>query len=231
MRVAFTRHVPWAVFGSLFLAAFVWACSDGTDAAGDQAPEAIVTTTGATTPTVATVPTDPNLKVAFIGDTGTGNDFRDVLRLIKREGADLVVIQGDLNYELGGSAAPWFDVADAELDVPYFVAKVLKCKQLEGARRLVRGEFFHVRGFRGKASERETQAARERAAVGFGGGRERVSLQGGEDEVIEFGAAPRGMFHSGHSGWAHGLEAPPAEALAKHVLGHGVARGREQARG
>lgn len=43
--------------------------------------------------------TDPNLKVAFIGDSGAGRDFRKVLRLIKDQGADLVLHQGDLGYE------------------------------------------------------------------------------------------------------------------------------------
>jgi hypothetical protein len=33
------------------------------------------------------IPTDPNLKVAFIGDSGNGTAFRRVLGLIKSEGA------------------------------------------------------------------------------------------------------------------------------------------------
>jgi len=72
----------------------------------------------------AVIETVPNLKVAFIGDTGIGSDFRSVLRLIQRERADLVLVQGDLNYTLFRSAGNWFSVIDRELPkVPYFVAK------------------------------------------------------------------------------------------------------------
>src|SRR2546428_7539818 len=44
------------------------------------------------------IPTDPNLKVAFIGDSGNGEDFRRVLGLIKSEGAVMVMHQGDFDY-------------------------------------------------------------------------------------------------------------------------------------
>lgn len=37
-------------------------------------------------------------KVAFIADTGSGDDHRDVMTLIRDEGADLVLIQGDFGY-------------------------------------------------------------------------------------------------------------------------------------
>ncbi len=37
--------------------------------------------------------------VAFIGDQGMGSNSRAVLQLIKAEGADLVLHQGDLDYE------------------------------------------------------------------------------------------------------------------------------------
>lgn len=49
---------------------------------------------------IATIPTQPNLKVAFIGDSGYLADFETVLTLIKGEGADLVMHQGDFDYEL-----------------------------------------------------------------------------------------------------------------------------------
>ncbi len=39
----------------------------------------------------------PNLKVAFVGDTGNGNDFQRALQLIKDEGADIVLHQGDFD--------------------------------------------------------------------------------------------------------------------------------------
>jgi 3',5'-cyclic AMP phosphodiesterase CpdA len=38
------------------------------------------------------------LTVAFIGDQGWGGQARAVLRLIRAEGADLVLLQGDLDY-------------------------------------------------------------------------------------------------------------------------------------
>ena len=48
--------------------------------------------------TVSTVPTTENLKVAFIGDQGSGNDADFVLHLISDEGADMVLHQGDFDY-------------------------------------------------------------------------------------------------------------------------------------
>lgn len=71
--------------------------------------------------------TPPNFKVAFIGDTAAGNDFKSVLALVKREKAQAVMIQGDLTYS-GDKAGDWFPVADGELDtatakIPYFVSR------------------------------------------------------------------------------------------------------------
>jgi hypothetical protein len=82
-----------------------------------------------------TVSTEPNLKVAFIGDTDTGSDFKDVLKLIRDEKAEMVMIQGDLSYSFfGGGASSWFPIIDnainkaqpgstAEVTIPYFVSK------------------------------------------------------------------------------------------------------------
>lgn len=71
--------------------------------------------------------TPANFKVAFIGDTDEGADFKSVLQLIKREKAQAVLVQGDLTYSFR-SAASWFTAADAELQagatkIPYFAAK------------------------------------------------------------------------------------------------------------
>jgi len=71
--------------------------------------------------------TAKNFKVAFIGDTDTGTDFKNVLKLIKAEGAQAVVVQGDLTYSFH-SASSWFSAIDAELQtattkVPYFAAR------------------------------------------------------------------------------------------------------------
>jgi len=90
------------------------------DAATDAGPDGA--TTGGTS-------TEPGLKVAFIGDTGTGANFRAVLQLIKREGADLVLVQGDMNYAFLGPGSAWFSVIDSEINasaasaIPYFIAK------------------------------------------------------------------------------------------------------------
>jgi hypothetical protein len=45
------------------------------------------------------VPIPENFKVAFIGDQGLGTNAQAVLSLIKNEGADLVLHQGDFDYE------------------------------------------------------------------------------------------------------------------------------------
>ena len=45
------------------------------------------------------IPTDPDLRVAFIGDQGLGLNAIAVLNLIKDEGAQMVLHQGDFDYE------------------------------------------------------------------------------------------------------------------------------------
>lgn len=44
------------------------------------------------------IATEPNLKVALIGDTSEGANFQAVLNLIEAEGADIVLHQGDFDY-------------------------------------------------------------------------------------------------------------------------------------
>ena len=68
------------------------------------------------------IPADPNLKVAFIGDSGNGSDFRRVLQLIKAEGAHMVLHQGDFDY--ADNARRFFATIDSILgdDFPYFAA-------------------------------------------------------------------------------------------------------------
>src|SRR3989344_2298546 len=71
-----------------------------------------------------TVSTDPNFKVAFIGDTGgSSGNFPDVLNLIKNEGAQMVMQQGDMGY--GDSAADWGGVVYSVLGptFPYLMAE------------------------------------------------------------------------------------------------------------
>jgi hypothetical protein len=71
----------------------------------------------------ATISTDPNLKVAFIGDTSTGANFSNVLNLVKNEGAAALVVQGDMSY----SANPpgWWNTLESVLGTtfPVFIAR------------------------------------------------------------------------------------------------------------
>src|SRR5437773_10981124 len=71
---------------------------------------------------LGTIPTEPNLKVAFIGDSGNGADFRRVLELIKSEGAHMVLHQGDFDY--AENARRFFGTIDSVLgsDFPYFAS-------------------------------------------------------------------------------------------------------------
>lgn len=64
----------------------------------------------------------PPLKVAFIGDQGIGSNQLAVLRLIKEEGADMVLHQGDLAYANDPDA--WDDQINSVLgpDFPYFAS-------------------------------------------------------------------------------------------------------------
>jgi hypothetical protein len=65
---------------------------------------------------------DSNLKVAFIGDSNYGAEFAAVLTLIKNEGADLVLHQGDFDYAL--DADGFFAQIDQILgpNFPYLVS-------------------------------------------------------------------------------------------------------------
>ena len=64
--------------------------------------------------------TPANFKVAFIGDTGVGTNFKAVLSLVKSEAADMLLIGGDLGY----AAAPttWMNDLNSVLgaDFPVF---------------------------------------------------------------------------------------------------------------
>src|SRR3989338_5123931 len=73
--------------------------------------------------------TPANFKVAFIGDSGYGENDEAVLRLIRDENVDLVLHQGDLGYNEGNPEAPqrWADNIRTILDpvsetgtFPYF---------------------------------------------------------------------------------------------------------------
>jgi len=153
------RHGHWLVVAALGACAVATACSDGTEpgatsgaggdggasssgatntsssgASGGEEPDA-GSSSGALTPDAGAsgIETEPNLRVAFIGDTASGADFRAVLKLIRDEGAKLVLIQGDLTYS-GERPKDWFPVIDnainkatpgstATVTIPYFVSQ------------------------------------------------------------------------------------------------------------
>lgn len=68
------------------------------------------------------VETRRDLKVAFVGDQGVSSDSEAVLRLIKAEGAQLVLSQGDLGY--AGSPETFDNMISAILgpDFPFFAS-------------------------------------------------------------------------------------------------------------
>ena len=70
------------------------------------------------TGTSGTMP--PNFKVALIGDQGLGRDAEAVLQMIKDEGTDMVLHQGDFDYQDDPDA--WDDMITKILgaDYPYF---------------------------------------------------------------------------------------------------------------
>jgi len=72
-------------------------------------------------PTQAQTTTPPNFKAAFIGDSGAGSGFRSVLTLIKNEGTDVVVHQGDFAYQ-GSDTTNWEKAVNDILgsNFPYF---------------------------------------------------------------------------------------------------------------
>lgn len=66
--------------------------------------------------------TPVNYKIAFIGDQGSGSNAMAVLNLIKNEGAQAVVHQGDFDY--GSNAAGWDNLITSVLgaNFPYFAS-------------------------------------------------------------------------------------------------------------
>ncbi|MGH7645590.1 MAG: Ig-like domain-containing protein, partial [Gemmatimonadales bacterium] len=66
--------------------------------------------------------TIPNLQVAFIGDQGGNSNSIAVLQLIRNEGADLVLHQGDFDY--GSNPTAWDNNITSVLgaDFPYFAS-------------------------------------------------------------------------------------------------------------
>ena len=87
-----------------------------------SAPDASASAPSASDASSATIAPQANLKVAFIGDSGAGDNFAKVLRLIRSEKADLVMHQGDFDYE--GSPSTFEEAINSVLGAsfPYFVS-------------------------------------------------------------------------------------------------------------
>jgi len=74
-------------------------------------------------PTGSGISTDPNLKVAFIGDTDHGTNLKNVLDLIVAEKAQALMIEGDMSYSANPDA--WWGAVEAVLgpDFPIFISR------------------------------------------------------------------------------------------------------------
>ncbi len=66
--------------------------------------------------------TTPNLKVAFIGDAGSGGDAIAVLQLIGDEAANMVIHSGDLDYQNNPALFDANVTSVLGADFPYFVS-------------------------------------------------------------------------------------------------------------
>ncbi len=74
-------------------------------------------------PPRGTIAPEPELKIAFLGDTGAGAGFRAVLELVEREGAQALVHMGDALYV--ETPAQFWGVVDELLghDFPYILTQ------------------------------------------------------------------------------------------------------------
>jgi hypothetical protein len=64
----------------------------------------------------------PDLKIAFTGDTDSTDEGKQVLQLVKTQGAHALLVAGDLDYQSGSRAANWEGQIDEVLgaDFPVF---------------------------------------------------------------------------------------------------------------
>jgi predicted phosphodiesterase len=78
---------------------------------------------GATGGSGGVVSTDPNLKVAFIGDTADGSAWTSVLNLSLAEGAQAIVTAGDMTYDADPNG--WWAATEARVGqtFPVFLAR------------------------------------------------------------------------------------------------------------
>jgi predicted phosphodiesterase len=85
--------------------------------------QAITAPESATLAAAGTVSTDANLKVALVGDTADGSNWTAVANLIKNEGAQAVMVAGDMTYDADPSG--WWGATEAKFGqtFPVFLAR------------------------------------------------------------------------------------------------------------
>ncbi|HKY35780.1 MAG TPA: DNRLRE domain-containing protein [Polyangiaceae bacterium] len=66
---------------------------------------------------VGSIPTDANLKIAFVGDTSDGSNWGSVLSLILQEQAHAVFVQGDMTYN--DNPASWWSRTEGVVGQSY----------------------------------------------------------------------------------------------------------------
>jgi predicted phosphodiesterase len=128
-----SRTSLWWELGALGCFAWVFAlagCSSGiergegveVEAQGTSEVGQAVTAPGPSA-LAAAVATDPNLKIAFVGDTADGNNWKSVLTLIKNEGAQAVMVAGDMTYD--SDPAGWWTATESVIGQswPVFLAR------------------------------------------------------------------------------------------------------------
>jgi Calcineurin-like phosphoesterase len=108
--------------GSAFAQASNGATSKKTNPVAKKTAAEAAPVKPAATPSDGAVATEANLKIAFIGDVGVGANQRAVLSLIKSEGAQAVLHQGDFDYH--NDPVGFWSSVDGILGVnfPYFVS-------------------------------------------------------------------------------------------------------------
>ncbi|MDX2019667.1 MAG: DNRLRE domain-containing protein [Deltaproteobacteria bacterium] len=99
--------------------------TDGMDFSSRNAtsnqPQIVITSagTGTTTP----VPAQANTKIAFVGDTADGANWTGVLNLVLAEGAQAVVVAGDMTYDADPNG--WWSATEGKVGqtYPVFLAR------------------------------------------------------------------------------------------------------------
>lgn len=108
------RGIPVKTFIYALLTLAAFSCDRNNDSS-NTAPSNVSSTSR------QTLLPSPSFKVAFTGDQGLSENSRAVLRLIKNEGTDLLIIDGDFDYQHNPSA--WEAMLDEEVgDLPILAA-------------------------------------------------------------------------------------------------------------